>query len=154
MFWGSCASATMSPSACPIIRARSGPAMAALAQGADLLELHVTFDRGMYGPDTSSSITFSELAKLSEANRAFTEMRANPVDKDSAARELTETKALFTKSLSPVSDLSAGTVLSEDMLTLKKPGSGLRPEDLKDVLGKRLLRDVPANRLLRIQDLG
>ncbi len=129
------------------------PALAAMAAGVDLFEAHVTFDRRMYGPDSSSSMTFAELAMVCEANRAFAAMRANPVDKDAAAASLAAIKSLFTKSLSPVSDLPAGTILTADMLTLKKPSSGLPRESLDNVVGKRLKRAVPANRLLRADDI-
>ncbi len=129
------------------------PALAAMAAGVDLFEAHVTFDRRMYGPDTTSSLTFAELSMICEANRAFATMRANPVDKDKAAATLVGTKALFTKSLSPVHDLAAGTVLTADLLTLKKPGGGFAAEHLADVLGRRLKHSVPANRLLRADDL-
>jgi len=129
------------------------PALAALNESIDLLEVHVTFDRRMYGPDTSSSLTFTELAMVTEANRAFATMRASPVDKDQAAADLAQTKTLFTKSLSPVRDLSAGTVLAAEMLTVKKPGGGLSLEQLDQVIGRRLRRDIPANRLLRLDDL-
>ena len=130
------------------------PALACLGKCIDLLEVHVTFDRRMYGPDTSSSLTFSELTMVAQANRAFAAMRASPVDKDKAAQQLEKTKAMFTKSLSPVSDLPAGTVLTAEMLTVKKPGGGLSFEQLGQVLGRRLCRDVPANRLLRLDDLA
>ncbi len=129
------------------------PALASLAAGVDLVEVHVTFDRRMYGPDTTSSLTFAELEMVCSANRAFATMRANPVDKDTEATALAETKTLFTKSLSPVRDLSAGTALSANMLTLKKPSGGLPIESLNDLLGRRLKHPVLANRLLRIDDL-
>ncbi len=129
------------------------PALSAMANGVDLLEIHVTFDRRMYGPDTSSSLTFGELSMICEANRAFATMRANPVDKDLVASSLLENKLMFTKSLSPVHDLSAGTVLTADLLTLKKPGGGFTAESLANILGKRLKHSVPANRLLRPDDL-
>lgn len=128
------------------------PALAAMAAAVDLFEAHVTFDRRMYGPDSSSSMTFAELSMVCEANRAFATMRSNPVDKDEAAAMLAETKTLFTKSLSPVRNLPAGTMLTPDMVALKKPGGGLPQESLPNVLGRRLKHDVSANRLLREDD--
>jgi N-acetylneuraminate synthase len=129
------------------------PALAAMSMAADFLELHVTFDRGMYGPDVSSSVTFADLAMLAEANQSLATMRANPVDKDAAASQLAQTKALFTKSVSLVRDLPAGTLLAADMLTLKKPAGGMLPDELPQLVGRRLSRDVTAKRLLRPDDL-
>jgi sialic acid synthase SpsE len=62
-------------------------------------------------------------------------------------------RSIFTKSLAPRSDLSAGTVLAAEMLTLKKPGTGIAAEALQEVVGRRLSRAVAANRLLSWTDI-
>ena len=129
------------------------PGLAAMAQGADLLEVHVTFDREMFGPDASASLTFREVAEIVKARDAFYEMQKSPVDKDKMATALTDVRNLFSKSLAVVRDLEAGTVLTEDLLTQKKPGSGIPPSDLAEVVGRRLKRFVKADRLLRWDDL-
>ena len=38
----------------------TAPALAAIARGADLIESHITFDRGMFGPDIPASLTVDE----------------------------------------------------------------------------------------------
>lgn len=129
------------------------PALAAMATGSDLIEVHVTFDRRMYGPDASSSITIEELAAIVAANKAFATMRANPVDKDAMAAHLRPIRNLFSKSLAPVRDLPAGIALTEDMLTLKKPGNGISADLLTKVLGRRLVHGVTQERLLKWEDL-
>ena len=129
------------------------PALAAMARGAALIELHVAFDRAMFGPDVPASVTFGELRGLAEARDAFSVMDANPVDKDAMAAELEALRGAFTKSLAPVRRLPAGTVLDADMLTLKKPGSGLSAERLDNVVGRRLARDVAPEHLLKEDDL-
>lgn len=129
------------------------PALAAMARGADLIEAHIVFDRRMFGPDTPASLSVDEFGLLVKARDAFAEMRDSPVDKDAAAAALAETRAIFGKSVAPVRDLTAGTVLSQEMLTFKKPGSGIGASDLASVVGRRLRRDVAAHRLLSWQDL-
>ena len=129
------------------------PAVAGLADDADLVEVHVVFDRRSFGPDASSSLTIDELAQLVEARDAIATMRKSPVDKDAMAGELAPMRALFTKSLAPVRDLAADEVLSEEQLTAKKPGTGIPPEELPAVVGRRLRRPVPADRLLQREDL-
>ncbi len=129
------------------------PGLAALARGVDLLEVHVTFDKGLFGPDMSASITLADLAFLVKARRAFQTLLRNPVDKDAAAASLTTTKSVFSKSVATTTDLPAGAVLGAEMLTLKKPGTGIEPGKLKSVIGRRLRRDVEARRLLRWEDL-
>lgn len=129
------------------------PPLAAMALGVDLLEVHVTFDRAMYGPDTKASLTFEELAQLVAANQAFATMRANPVDKDTMAEELRDMRALFSKSLAPVQALRAGDQLSADMLTQKKPGTGIAPDRIDEVIGRRLVRDIAPDQILQWTDL-
>ena len=129
------------------------PSLAAISSGVDFLEVHVNYDRGMYGPDSSSSLTFSELSMLIKANKAFAKMRNNPVDKNKISKKLEHTKSLFTKSLSPIYDLPSGTIITKDMLMPKKPSGGIKVEDINNVVGKRLKNFAPANRILKYDDL-
>lgn len=129
------------------------PALAALARGADMIEVHVIFDKGMFGPDVPASLTFDEFRLVARARDAFTEMAAHPVDKDALADELAQMRALFTKSAAPTRALAAGTVLAADMLCAKKPGSGIPATEIPNLIGRRLVRDVSADRLLRPEDL-
>jgi N-acetylneuraminate synthase len=129
------------------------PALAALALGADMIEVHVVFDRRMFGPDSPASLTFDELAQLTAARDAFAEMLANPVDKDAVAAELATMRQLFTTSVAPTRALAAGTVLTADMLTAKKPGTGIPAAEMAALVGRTLKADVAADRLLRPEDI-
>lgn len=129
------------------------PSLAALAQGADLIEVHVIFDKKMYGPDAKSSLTFDELALIVKANQAFQKMRENPVDKNLLATEFEATRKLFTKSVALSKDLDAGVLLTSEHLTLKKPGTGISADQLPILIGRRLLKAVSADRLLTWGDL-
>jgi N-acetylneuraminate synthase len=129
------------------------PALAALARGCDLLELHVTFDRRLFGPDVSASVTFEEFQLIRAARDSFERMDRHPVDKDAIAQDLGPLRAMFGKSLALVSDLRAGERLSSQHLTLKKPATGIPPDRMIEVLGRRLARDVSSERLLAWEDL-
>lgn len=129
------------------------PSVCAIARGVDLIEVHVTFDRRMFGPDAEASLTFDELERLVEARDAVHQMDANPVDKDAMAEALSETRALFSKSIAPREELSAGTVITSDMITPKKPGSGIPYEEKDKVIGATLQRDVTPERLLTWEDI-
>jgi N-acetylneuraminate synthase len=129
------------------------PALAAMARDADVVEVHLTFDRRMFGPDTAASLTASELELLCRARDAFDEMRRSPVDKDEMAEQLSAMRSLFHRSIAPTTSLPAGTVLTRDMLTFKKPGMGIPPEDIGTVIGRRLRRDVSPEHILSWQDI-
>jgi N-acetylneuraminate synthase len=129
------------------------PGLAGATLGIDVLEVHVTLSREMFGPDVSSSLTTSELTQLVDGVRFIEKMNANPVDKDLASIELFPMRKLFTRSVALRVALPAGTVLQEDHLTLKKPGTGIPPAKLSELVGRKVKRDIEANTLLSEDDL-
>jgi N,N'-diacetyllegionaminate synthase len=143
--------------ACPVgLSDHSGtvfPGLAAMARGANVIEAHVTFDRRMFGPDVPASITFDELAFLTRARDAFNEMDEHPIDKDAMAGSLEALREIFGRSLAPSCALSAGTLLAPGMLVARKPGGGIPTEAMQDIMGRRLVRNVVPERILRWDDL-
>ena len=129
------------------------PGLAAAALGIEALEVHVTLSREMFGPDVSSSVTTSELRQLADGVRFIEKMRANPVDKTTIARVLAPMREAFTKSVVARHDLPVGTVLQERHLALKKPGAGIPPSALPDLVGRRLRRGLRADQRLQFDDL-
>jgi N-acetylneuraminate synthase len=129
------------------------PGLAALARGANILEVHVTFHRAMFGPDVNSSVTFDELTMLCRMRDALRTMDSHPVDKDEMADRLPGMREIFGRSLALIRAVPAGTRLTPDILTAKKPGGGIPPEAVGQVTGRRLARDVTPDRILRWSDL-
>jgi N-acetylneuraminate synthase len=127
--------------------------LAGAALGLDMLEVHVALSREMFGPDVIASVTTSELRQLADGVRFIERMRAHPLDKDESARETAPLRRLFTRSLVASQSLAAGTVLSRDHLRIKKPGTGLPPDRLDDVIGKRLSRAVLADQVISADDI-
>ncbi len=85
------------------------PGLAAAVIGIDVLEVHVTFSREMFGPDVPSSLTISELKQLTEGIRFIETMKEHPIDKNEMAQNLLPMRGLFTKSVVTQVDLPAGT---------------------------------------------
>jgi N-acetylneuraminate synthase len=129
------------------------PGLASAALGAAVVEVHVTFSREMFGPDVIASITTSELRQLVEGIRFIEKMAANPVDKDLMAQETAPLRDLFTKSVVACADLPAGTLLRQEHLTVKKPGTGIPADHLQQVIGRRLKYEIRRDELLRIESL-
>ena len=129
------------------------PALAGATLGMDMLEVHVALSREMFGPDVPASVTTSELRQVVDGVRFIETMRAHPVDKDASAQETAPLRRLFTRSVVARSDLPAGTVLGEQHLAVKKPGTGLSPDRLHEIVGRRLTRDVTADQLLTADDI-
>ena len=129
------------------------PGLAGVALGMDMLEVHVTLSRESFGPDVIASITTSELRQLVEGVRLIERMRANPVDKDASALVTAPLRKLFTRSLVARANLPVGTVLVREHLAVKKPGTGLSPDRLEEIIGRRLTRPVAADQLLAAEDI-
>jgi N,N'-diacetyllegionaminate synthase len=127
--------------------------LAGAAIGLDLLEVHVALSREMFGPDVVASVTTQELRQLVDGIRFIERMRAHPVDKDVSASETAPLRRLFTRSLVFAQPLPAGTVLTRDHLAIKKPGTGLAPGRLDEVVGKRLARAVAVDQLVSLDDI-
>lgn len=130
------------------------PGIAGAALGMNLLEVHVTMSREMFGPDVPASVTTAELRQMVQGIRFVEQMNAHPVDKEAVAEEMAPLRRLFTKSVVARTDLPAGTVLSEEHLACKKPGTGIPAERLPELLGRRLARPVKADQLLAVEDIG
>lgn len=129
------------------------PALAAIALGADVVEVHVTLSRDMFGPDVRAAVTTKQLSYLCEGARLIGTALANPVEKDVLAAEFAPLRAIFTKSIVLREELRAGTMLEERHLAVKKPGTGIAARRLPDVIGRRLRRDFPADEPLQEKDL-
>ena len=129
------------------------PSLAALARGADMIEVHVVINKRLFGPDVVASISIGELAMIVKARDAFHTMNNHTVDKDVFAKSVADTKLLFSKSIAPVKALKAGTVLKREMVTLKKPGTGIPFSELNNIIGRSLKREVFPERLLKWDDI-
>jgi len=129
------------------------PGLVAAGIGCDVLEVHVTLSRKMFGPDVPVSVTTTELLQLVQGIRFIEKMSANPINKDVMAGELTPLRDLFTKSVVARKNLSAGTVLKEEHLTTKKPGTGIPAAQLLELFGSRLRRPILADEFLRETDV-
>jgi N-acetylneuraminate synthase len=128
------------------------PGLAAVTLGASVVEVHVTMSREMFGPDVPASITTGELRQLAEGVAFIGSMLAHSVNKDAAAESLSSMRALFTRSLALRHPLPAGTILQEEHLLLKKPGTGIVASRRNEIVGRRLRHAVSTDRLLRETD--
>jgi N,N'-diacetyllegionaminate synthase len=143
--------------ACPVgLSDHSGGIYAGLAAatlGADILEVHVTMSRAMFGPDVVASVTNQEFAALIEGIRFVERAVQRPVDKNAAATEMDALRHIFTKSLFASQNLPAGTILAPSHLVPRKPGTGIPVEQIEQVTGRRLAKAVKAGEMLQRDDL-
>ncbi len=130
------------------------PGLAAATLGIQMLEVHITLSREMFGPDVPASITTDELRRLVEGVRFIEKMTAHPVNKEDMARDLKPLRDMFTKSVVAQKNLKAGSILKKEDLTLKKPGTGLPAARLPELVGRQLKRAVAADAMIFEEDLN
>lgn len=118
-----------------------------------MLEVHVTLSRAAFGPDIPASVTFEELTHLVSGIRFIETARRHPIDKEVMARESSSLRTLFSRSIVVRRDLPEGAVLSADDLCFKKPGTGLPPSSVSNLVGRRVARPLVADTILAETDL-
>jgi len=123
----------------------------AVASGARLLEKHLTYDRGASGPDHAASLDpagFAEYVRLAHRAHAMLGRREKVVsDIEKDVRQVSR------QSLTTTRGLKAGKVLAKDDLTIKRPGTGLPPWTLEQVIGRTVTRTVEADMPLMEADI-
>lgn len=117
-------------------------AIASIAMGAVLVEKHFTLDRSGGGPDDAFSLEPDELRALCRDTRVAWEALGR-VDYGRKSSERGNLK--FRRSLYFVKDLQPGDVIGADAVRSVRPGYGLPPKFLDEVIGKTVLRAVRAN---------
>jgi N-acetylneuraminate synthase len=113
--------------------------VAAVTLGASIVEKHFTLRRSDGGPDAPFSLEPHELAQLVEnirtAEAALGEAKLGQVASESASR-------VFRRSLFVVEDIAAGEELTGRNVRSIRPGNGLPPKHLDEVLGRRAKRNL------------
>lgn len=113
--------------------------ISAVALGAKIIEKHFILDRNMGGPDSSFSMEPQEFRSMVDSIRNVEKAMGNVnyelTDKVKANRE-------FSRSLFVVSDMKKGETITEDNVRSIRPGFGLHPRYLKDILGKKIKKDL------------
>jgi N,N'-diacetyllegionaminate synthase len=130
------------------------PSLAAVsAHHAQLIEVHLTLSRDMFGPDVVASVTPVELKQLVDGIRFVEKMAANPISKDAVDPRTAPMRQIFFKSVVPLHDMKAGATLTRNVLGLKKPGTGIPAADFDNVVGRVLKRAVTKDTPLQLDDL-
>ncbi|MDC1032927.1 N-acetylneuraminate synthase family protein [Candidatus Pelagibacter sp.] len=127
--------------------------LVALEKKISALEVHVTFDKKIYNPDSSSSINFTDLRFLCEYLKNKNEILKFNKTKDQIANIVKKNRIIFSKSLAFKNDMKRGTKVKSKDLTLKKPGNGIKISDIKKILGKKLKKDKSKIKLIKYSDV-
>lgn len=116
-------------------------AIASIALGSSVIEKHFTLDRNGGGPDDSFSLEPAEMAALCTGSRDAWEALGK-IDYGRKSSEVANIK--FRRSLYFVKNLKTGDTITADAVRSVRPGYGLEPKQLFDIIGKAVTVDVAA----------
>lgn len=118
-------------------------AQLAVAACAHVLEKHFTLDRAQPGPDHAFSLAPAELAAYVRfARRAEEILGRGDLDLSDAEREV---RRVSRCSVAASRDIPTGSTIFREMLVAKRPGTGISPWRISEVIGRVARRDIPAD---------
>lgn len=124
---------------------------AAAALGACIIEKHVILDKTTPGPDQSVSIDFMELHSLVDGCRKI--FKASGSEKKVRPKEESIREWAF-RSIVSICEIKKGTVIEQDMVWSKRPGTGIPSWKMDEVIGKTAKRDIEKNVLIQYEDIS
>ncbi len=107
--------------------------------GAKVIEKHFILDKSIGGADADFSLDKQEFAEMIQAVRD-TEKLLGKVDYSMTEKK--KKSRQFSRSLYVSEDIKAGEIITEKNIRAVRPGYGLHPKYLKDVLGKKAIKDL------------
>lgn len=122
-------------------------ALASVALGACVIEKHFTLDRNGGGPDDSFSLEPLELKALCDGVKTAWSSLGSV---DYGRKSSEQGNIRFRRSIYFIKNLKAGDVITNDCVRSVRPGFGLAPKYLSDILGKRVNQDIKINTAVRV----
>jgi len=122
--------------------------IAAVARGARVIEKHFTLDRNLPGPDHRASLEPQELADMVRAVRTV-EQALGSGEKKVAPSEAPNI-IVARKSIVAARHIKAGEPLTDENITVKRPGGGISPMRWDEVIGTRAIRDFDYDTLIEL----
>jgi len=123
----------------------------AAAKGVKIIEKHITLDKNMEGPDHSASLGPDELFNWVKSVRNIE--KALGTKKKVPTESEKEIAKIARKSIVTIKDLKEGEILTDEHISIKRPGSGIPPKYFKTILGKKILKDISKNSIISWEDI-
>lgn len=120
--------------------------IAAVALGATVIEKHFTLDRNMEGPDHKASLEPDELKTMVNGIRNI-ELAIGEGTKTASVSER-KNIGIVRKSIVAACPIKKGEILTEQKLTVKRPGTGISPMRWEEVLGTKAIKDFEEEELI------
>lgn len=125
--------------------------IAAVVLGASIIEKHFTLDKSMPGPDHKASLEPEELKQMvkaiREVEKAMGDGNKTPTDEEKQVQKVAR------RSIVAGVNIPKGTIITEAMLRIKRPGTGIKPKYLENVCGAKAKVTIKGDELIRWEDL-
>ena len=126
--------------------------IAAVALGACVIEKHFTLDRNLPGPDHKASLEPDELKEMVKAIREVEKALGNGIKKPTKEEE--KIKKVARRSIVAKVDIPKGAIITEEMLDVKRPETGIEPKYLKFIIGKKAKEDIKKDDVIKFEMIG
>lgn len=125
--------------------------VASVALGACMIEKHFTLDRTMRGPDHAASVEPRGLELIHNYIRVVEKGLGNGIK--TILQDEIKQKLKYGISIVAKNKISKDTILTEDLLQFKVPGGGILPKNIKNVIGKRVKKDLEEDTIIYETDI-
>ena len=125
--------------------------LVSLGLGACVIEKHLTLNKSLPGPDQSSSLEPNEFERLVKSIRETEKVLGSNIKEPCEVEKVNAIgmrRSVFTKCL-----IMEGQEITLDMIGLKRPATGISPQLLPNIIGKKARRNLPANVMIQFSDL-
>ncbi|MCA1803665.1 MAG: N-acetylneuraminate synthase family protein [Rhodothermaceae bacterium] len=122
----------------------------AVTLGAKVIEKHLILDKKQPGPDQSVSIEPFELYMLADGIRKIEAALGNEKKINKLEKPI---RVWARRSIVTLADIPGGTVLTEDLIWTKRPGTGVEAKHLDSFLGKKVKKDLKKDYLIQWDDI-
>lgn len=123
--------------------------IAAVVLGASIIEKHFTLDKSMPGPDHKASLEPEELKQMvkaiREVEKAMGDGNKTPTEEEKQIQKIAR------RSIVASVDIPEGTIITKEMLAIKRPGTGLEPQYIDMVIGRKTRKSINANELVILE---
>lgn len=121
--------------------------IAAVALGAEIIEKHFTVDNNLPGPDHVASLNPKQFADMVESIRNVEYSLGTGVKKPAESEK--NTKIAARKSIVALRDIEEGEILSDGDIIMKRPGNGLNSSYIDILKGRRIIKKIHKDELLK-----
>tara|TARA_B100000927_G_scaffold213923_1_gene174335 strand:+ start:2257 stop:3279 length:1023 start_codon:yes stop_codon:yes gene_type:complete len=127
--------------------------IAAVALGAEVIEKHITLDRGMKGPDHKASLEPNELKQMVKSIRNIEKAISGNGIKVASLSEL-KNISIARKSIHLSKDLKSDSVITEENIIALRPGDGICCMNWQNIIGKKINKDLQKFTKLKWEDIS